>query len=234
MALQLQKLDNATLGDRASAALLEYIRNENLQPGAGLPSEIRLAELLGVSRPVVREALRNLRGLGVVEIFNGRGAVVRELSPASLEVFFSHALQTSANSLIALMELRTGLECEAAALAAARHTPAQAAAMWALVVEMRKVVDDPERYSDLDVQLHVEISQATGNELYHHMIRSIRAAMRDASLRGMKLRRDHSDTAIVQQMHEAIVARIVAGDAEGAFAEMKRHMLAATEEFRHA
>ena len=73
----IRRLDNATLGDRATAALLEFIQVQNLQPGSGLPSEVRLTEFLGVSRPVVREALRNLRGLGVVEILNGRGAVVR-------------------------------------------------------------------------------------------------------------------------------------------------------------
>ncbi|MGO4832798.1 GntR family transcriptional regulator, partial [Rhizobiaceae sp. 2RAB30] len=54
----LQRLDNATLGDRASAVLLNYIRGQKLQPGTTLPSEARLTELLGVSRPVVREALR--------------------------------------------------------------------------------------------------------------------------------------------------------------------------------
>ena len=58
----LQRLDNTTLGDKASAALLEHIRSQQLKPGTALPSEAKLTELLGVSRPVVREALRNLRG----------------------------------------------------------------------------------------------------------------------------------------------------------------------------
>ncbi len=227
----LQRLDNATLGDRASAVLLNYIRGQKLQPGTTLPSEARLTELLGVSRPVVREALRNLRGLGVVEIYNGRGAVVRELTPTSLEVFFSHALQTVANSIIGLMELRTGLECEAAALAALRHGPEDATSMRSLVERMSAAITDPDLYSQLDVDLHIAISRASGNELFLHMVQSIRAAMRDASLRGMKLRLDHEDGAIVQKMHEEIVEAILARDADRAFAAMKRHMVSATREF---
>jgi GntR family transcriptional repressor for pyruvate dehydrogenase complex len=232
LAPTLRRLDNATLGDRASAALLDHIRTQQMQPGSSLPSEVKLTELLGVSRPVVREALRNLRGLGIIEIFNGRGAVVRELSPASLEVFFAHALQTIDNSLIELMELRTGLECEAAALAAERHSAADAEAMKTLVDEMRAALGDAERYSRLDAELHVAISRASGNQLYLHMVQSIRSAMQEASLRGMQLRLGREEVAAVQQMHEAIVARIVARDVDGAFREMKRHMLAATRVFR--
>lgn len=228
----LQRLDNATLGDRASAALLEHIRARRLQPGMVLPSEARLGELLGVSRPVVREALRNLRGLGVVEIFNGRGAVVRELSPASLEVFFAHALQTVDNSLLELMELRLGLECEAAALAAERHTADDAASMRALIGDMRVAQGDAERYSRLDAQLHVAISRASGNQLYLHMIRSIRTAMRDASLAGMRLRLSREEVAAVQHMHESVVDRILARNRAGAFREMQRHMQMATDALR--
>lgn len=232
LAPTLRRLDNATLGDRASAALLEHIRAEQLQPGSSLPSEAKLTELLGVSRPVVREALRNLRGLGIIEIFNGRGAVVRELSPASLEVFFAHALQTIDNSLIDLMELRTGLECEAAALAAERHGEADAAEMQRLVGEMRAALGEAERYSRLDAELHVAISRASGNPLYLHMVQSIRTAMQEASLRGMQLRLGREEVAAVQQMHETVVARIMARDPDGAFREMKRHMQMATEAFR--
>lgn len=227
----IRRLDNATLGDRATAALLEFIQMQNLQPGSGLPSEARLTEFLGVSRPVVREALRNLRGLGVVEILNGRGAVVRELNASSLEVFFSHALQTVSNSLVGLMELRTGLECEAAALAAKRHTDEDARIMRDLVERMAKSTGDARAYSELDVKLHVAISAASGNMLYLHMVQSIRAAMREASRKGMTLRIGNSETGVVQKMHEDIVAAIIRRDADTAFAEMRRHMRAATDLF---
>ena len=224
----LQRLDNTTLGDRASAALLEHIRSQHLKPGAALPSEAKLTELLGVSRPVVREALRNLRGLGVIEILNGRGAVVGELNRASLEVFFAHALQTTTNSVIELMELRMGLECEAATLAADRHDADDATAMEALLTQMRAALGDAQRYAQLDASLHVAIARASGNSLYEHMVQSIRTAMEDASLQGMQRRVNLEEVDAVQRMHEAIVAAILKRDADGAFREMKQHMVMAT------
>ncbi len=227
----LRRLDNATLGDRATAALLEFIRGQKLQPGSGLPSEARLTDLLGVSRPVVREALRNLRGMGVVEILNGRGAIVRELNASSLEVFFTHALQTVSNSLIGLMELRTGLECEAASLAAKRHTDEDARIMREMVERMSRSIDDAKVHSEFDVKLHVAISAASGNLLYLHMVQSIRAAMRDASRKGMALRIANGEGALVQKMHEDIVGAILRHDPDAAFAAMRVHMLAATEKF---
>lgn len=224
----LQRLDNTTLGDRASAALLEHIRSQQLKPGTALPSEAKLTELLGVSRPVVREALRNLRGLGVIEILNGRGAIVGELNRASLEVFFVHALQTTSNSVIELMELRMGLECEAAALAATRHKAADAAAMESLLSQMRATIGDAQNYAQLDASLHVAIARASGNTLYEHMVQSIRTAMEDASLKGMQRRVNLEEIDAVQRMHEMIVGAILRRDADAAFREMKQHMVMAT------
>jgi len=225
--LTLQRLDNTTLGDKATAALLEHIRARQLKPGSVLPSEAKLTELLGVSRPVVREALRNLRGLGIVEILNGRGAIVGQLNSTSLEVFFAHALQTTSNSVIELMELRLGLECEAAALAAERHDAEDATAMQALLLEMRAALGDAQRYSQLDADLHVAIARASRNSLYERMIQSIRVAMQDASLRGMQLRVNLEEVNAVQRMHEAIVSAVLARDADAAFHEMKQHMVMA-------
>ncbi|WP_420002632.1 FadR/GntR family transcriptional regulator [Arenibacterium sp. LLYu02] len=226
-----QKLPASTLGDRASSAILQHIRTEKLQPGSPLPSEARLADMLGVSRPVIREAMRTLRGLGVLQIFNGRGAVVGELSPNTLEVFFSHALQTVDNSYISLMELRSGLECQAAALAAARHGPKDEALLRDLIAEMAKAQDNPAAYSQLDADLHIAIARASDNQLLLFMVQSIRSAMREASLRGMELRIGERETAMVQTMHEDIVTAILAGDSLGAAAAMKRHMDSATEQF---
>lgn len=230
----LQKLPSATLADRASSAILQHIRSLQLQPGAPLPSEGRLSEMLGVSRPVIREAMRNLRGLGVIQIFNGRGAVVRELTATSLEVFFSHALQTVDNSFVTLMELRTGLECEAASLAALRHTDDDAVAMEDLVQKMAHALNEPDMYSQLDADLHISIAKASGNQLLLFMVQSIRSAMREASLRGMTLRLGHKQGALVQAMHEELVKAIVAGDSQSAGDAMKRHMISATQQFQQA
>ena len=143
-------------------------------------------------------------------------------------MFFAHALQTTSNSVIELMELRMGLECEAAALAADRHDDADAAAMESLLAQMRAALGDAQRYAQLDASLHVAIARASGNTLYEHMVQSIRTALEDASLKGMQRRVNLEEIDAVQRMHEAIVATIVRRDGDGAFREMKQHMVMAT------
>ncbi|MBN9020964.1 MAG: FadR family transcriptional regulator, partial [Rhizobiales bacterium] len=135
------RIERGTLAEKATGALLDYIRKHQMQPGSMLPAEAKLAELLGVSRPVVREALRGLKGLGVVAVLNGKGAVVRELDSSTLEVYFAHALQTIDNSVRDMMEVRRGIEGQTAALSAARRSAAEAAAMQALVRRMRDTLD---------------------------------------------------------------------------------------------
>lgn len=222
------RIERGTLAEKATGALLDYIRKHRMQPGSMLPAEARLAELLGVSRPVVREALRGLKGLGVVSVLNGKGAVVRELDSSTLEVYFAHALQTIDNSVRDMMEVRRGIEGQTAALAAARRSDTEAAGMEALVRSMRVALDDPVTYSKRDVQLHVAIAMASGNELFHHMVHSIQSALEDLSLRGMRERREQESLLEVQTLHERIVDRIVAGDAPGAARAMELHMDVAT------
>ncbi len=72
-----EKLSRGTLGERAVASLARYIQDRDYQPGVVVPAEATLAAEFGVSRQVVREALRSLAGCGIVEIVNGKGAVVR-------------------------------------------------------------------------------------------------------------------------------------------------------------
>jgi len=224
----LPRIERGTLAEKATAALLGYIRAHRLQPGSMLPPEARLAELLGVSRPVVREALRGLKGLGVVAVLNGKGAIVRELDSSTLEVYFAHALQTIDNSVRDLMEVRRGIEGQTARLAAARRSPEEADAMAHLADRMRHDLGDPVAYSKLDVQLHVTIALASGNALFHHMVHSIQSALEDLSLRGMRERREKRSLLQVQELHEEIVERIRAEDPEGAADAMNRHMDTAT------
>jgi GntR family transcriptional regulator, transcriptional repressor for pyruvate dehydrogenase complex len=225
----LPRIERGTLAEKATGALLEFIRSHHMQPGSMLPPEARLAELLGVSRPVVREALRGLRGLGVISVLNGRGAVVRELDSSTLEVFFAHALQTIDNSARDLMELRRAIEGQTAMLAAERRSEEQAATIAGLVEGMRAELDNPAVYSKLDAQFHVAIAVASGNVLFHHFVHSIQSALEDVSLRGLRRRTERRSLQQVQQLHERIADSIVRKKPAEAAIAMNEHMTAATK-----
>jgi GntR family transcriptional repressor for pyruvate dehydrogenase complex len=225
----LPRIERGTLAEKATGALLDFIRSHHMQPGSMLPPEARLAELLGVSRPVVREALRGLRGLGVISVLNGRGAVVRELDSSTLEVFFAHALQTIDNSARDLMELRRAIEGQTAALAAERRSEEQAATISRLVEAMRAELDNPAVYSKLDAQFHVAIAVASDNVLFHHFVHSIQSALEDVSLRGLRRRTERKSLQNVQELHERIADSILRKKPVQAAAAMKEHMLAASK-----
>ncbi|CAN5233133.1 FadR/GntR family transcriptional regulator [soil metagenome] len=224
----LPRLDRVSLTEQAVQSLLKYIEQSRLAPGAALPGEGRLAETLGVSRPVVREALRTLKGMGVVDIANGKSPTVRrDLDVTALGIYFSRALQVLDNSTEELMDVRAALEGRAAMLAAARRLPEQTERMSALVVRMQTCLRDPAAYAALDTELHVEIARASGNPLLWQMIGSIRASLESLSRQGMERRKTDESLQQVQDGHAELVARICEGDVDGAGKAMQAHMDAA-------
>ena len=125
---------------------MEYIDTNNLKPGDLLPSEATLARDFGVSRPVVREAPQVAGRSGVVEIVNGKGAVIKPMDDTYLRLFFQRAIQIERATLVELMEVRKPLEVQSATLAAQRRSPEEAAQLKATVAAMRDCLHDMEAY----------------------------------------------------------------------------------------
>lgn len=219
----LEKLTRETLGERAVASLARYIQDHNYEPGVVLPAEATLAVELGVSRQVVREALRSLAGRGIVEILNGKGAVVRPVHSEPLATYFQWSMHAEQADLLDLMEVRRGIEVESARLAATRRTSAELARMTETVAAMRQHLDEPDTVADLDLQFHLSIAVATRNAMLHHLVESIRDASKDAIRTGLRNRQTPQQRELGQQLHEAILAEIGAGNADGAARAMTAH-----------
>lgn len=108
---------------RVSRHLEELILDGTLQPGDKVPSERQLTQRLKVSRPTIREALKNLRGRGVIETRHGQGSfVVGMLDDVNNETPLARLYYSHPRLLYDLLEVRELLECEAAQLAAERGT----------------------------------------------------------------------------------------------------------------
>src|SRR5690554_2390554 len=138
----LPKIVRGTLAEQVTERLLEYIEAQKLTPGCLLPSETSLAASFGVSRPVIREALKNLEGKGIVEIVNGKGAYIRPIDPNPLRLFFQRAVQMERGTILELMEVRKGLEVQAAALAAQRRNEQDLQSIGKVVEGMRQNMHD--------------------------------------------------------------------------------------------
>ena len=147
----------------------------SLQPGDKLPSERELAEQLGISRTVVREAIRTLSVRGLVKVKPGCGTYVQALSPdaamASIELLLK--LRHTPESLGNLYEIRRMVEIEIAGLAAERATDEDCAGLGAAIEGMVANMDDPKAFTDHDLAFHAALATATQNDLFGALLSPI-------------------------------------------------------------
>jgi GntR family transcriptional repressor for pyruvate dehydrogenase complex len=219
-------VQNRSLSSELIERLTREILDGTLAAGARLPTEQQLGEALGVSRTVVREAMAALRGDGLVVARQGAGVFVAEHDQRRPFRIDPEAL-SSLNKVLDLMELRTGIESEAAALAAIRRTAGDLEkldlALDAIEVAQKTGVDA----AQADFDFHRAIMVATHNAYFVDFLRyigqfiiprqSVRAMAVPPSGRAAYLRR-------VQQEHRLIRDAIARGDEASAHAAAQAHL----------
>ena len=221
--MALTTLSRETLSDQIARQLMDYIVTTDLQPGDLLPGEIKLAEDFGVSRSVVREAMRSMAAQGAIEVVSGKGAIVRPVDDSLLRIFFQRAIDVGQGSYVELMEIRKPLEMQSATLAALRRTSPEAEEILAAVGAMGHQLDNLEAYAELDVAFHLLVAKASHNQLLYHLISSIRALLRDVVLAGLQRRERREQLERIQAVHETIAAAIEQGDSVAAGDTMAIH-----------
>jgi GntR family transcriptional repressor for pyruvate dehydrogenase complex len=229
---QLAKLTKTTLVEQVVEQIQTFVLHQQLQPGDGLPSELRLAQTLGVSRPVVREALRTLAGRGFLTIANGRNAVVSPVSASALVHFFERATQLNAVTILEVLEVRRGIEKQSVELAAQHRTDDDIEKLQQTLVELRAHRHELSAYSQLDAQLHFQIAVASQNSLLRYFVESFSGAFRHVSLAGLQNRRTQSELDLVHVDHEEIVEAVILQQHERAVRIMDRHVESAMHAIR--
>jgi GntR family transcriptional regulator, transcriptional repressor for pyruvate dehydrogenase complex len=219
----LPKITRGTLADQVTDRLLEFIESQQLKPGNLLPSETSLVNSFGVSRPVIREALKRLEGQGVIEIINGKGALIRPFDNDALRLFFRRAMQMEYGTMLELIEVRKGLEVESAILAAQRRDEKDLAAIRQVVGAMRESTHDLEAYTRLDVEFHLRIAGASHNSMMVSLVESIRDALRNTIVAGLQSRGDTLEVESIQRTHQRLFDALVEGNVQAAMETMVQH-----------
>jgi GntR family transcriptional repressor for pyruvate dehydrogenase complex len=206
------------------AALLEgRVVSGEFGEGEKLPSERVLAERFGVSRPVVREALRGLAERGLVEVVPGRGAYVRRFRMADaarpLDMLFRRRRPTPRD----LVEARRMLECEAACLAATRADEEDLKAMEAALVRFERAGDLLEKVAQ-DVAFHASIARAAHNPVVETMFASVVNLVAEVMLRSLG---DPDVSRAGLPYHREIFEAVRGRDPEKARVAMGEHLLVA-------
>jgi GntR family transcriptional regulator, transcriptional repressor for pyruvate dehydrogenase complex len=201
--------------------MLETILARRLRPGDRLPSERELGEQFGVSRTVIREAVRSLAAKGVIEVRSGSGLRVAAVAATNVTESMSLFLRHSSDlDYPKVHEVRTILEVEIARIAAERATEADVALLTDVCERMEAAIDDVEVAAPLDVEFHRAIARSTQNELFLVLLDAIGDAL-------LEIRRENLSVGSATEtvtLHRRILKRINAHDPEGACGAMKEHL----------
>lgn len=211
-----------TLTDQVSEALLELIASENLTTGDPLPSAGELAGRFDVSVVVVREAVAQLAGRGVLSRRQGREPTVAlpgtELLSETLAMHARHDKIPSADFLLC----RAALECEAAVLAATRGARADRALALEPALDRLRASQTARDVTEADLALHIAIADLSGNRALAVILTTLRDVVRhDISTRTRGP--DSSSHAHSLQAHGAVVSSIIDGDPIRARQAMVEH-----------
>lgn len=217
-------------------ALTDRIREGSLSTGAKLPTEAEIMESFGVSRTVVREAISKLQASGLVATRHGVGTFVVGLGDAA-PFRIAPEQYATLSDVIAVLELRIGIETEAAGLAALRRTEKNLADMRSALDAFETSLAEGRDTIGPDFQFHVEIARATQNDHFVDLIGSFgpkiipRARLEAAE---PALARSDDYLQRVNGEHESIFDAIAAQDVEAARAAMRTHLANSRERRRRA
>ncbi len=214
--------------DTLSYQVAQRIAEEvsTLAPGIRLLAQGEFADQMGISRQVVREAFRLLEARGIIEIQQGRVAVVRGLDHSLLAQFFDLSMARGQNSVAQLLELRSIIEVSIARLAAMRATPDHLAAMREAIDMMITNWNDPEKFIDADIRFHACLAEASGNSLLTHVIAALLEPLRAGQVvtrRGAGLRGEDTNE-VARRGHEAVFQAVASHNPEAADAAMRGHL----------
>jgi GntR family transcriptional repressor for pyruvate dehydrogenase complex len=196
-------------------AIRQDIESGRLGVGSKLSSEATLSQQYGVSRSVIREALRSCTALGLTVTKTGKGTFVVANKVAN-------DLTLGQYSARDLTEARPHIEVPAAGLAAERRSDEELETLRHIVAAMATETD-PESWVALDSSFHAAIARASGNKVFASVVADIRDALAHQS-ETLNMVADRQHASDVE--HQEILAAIEAGSAEKARAAMARHLQA--------
>jgi len=212
------------------AKLTQSILLGQMLPGDKLPSENSIVQEHGVSRTVVREAISKLQASGLVETRHGIGTFVIERAPEQgLRLNVDTAL-----GVRSILELRMGLETQAAALAATRRTEPQLAQMREALDDYQRLLSNNDSCVEADKRFHLLVAEATGNVCFTEIMQHLGSAMIPRT-RVNAAERGAADLSKLGQLanleHEAILNAIKRQDPDAARAAMWLHLTNSRDRF---
>ena len=224
MKIPLKPIKPKKISDQVFDQIRELIFRGSLKPGEKMMSERELAEAMQVSRSTIRDAIQRLVVMGIVVHKQGQGTFVKAITPLE-ETPLAKIMQAQDASIEDLLEVRMGLECNAAALAAQRADESDINAMENSINEMKREIASGRLGTTADTSFHMAIAYAAKNPLqilimrnfYDYLFHGIRENLAN-------LYEIQENIEKVMQQHLNIIEAIKSRNAYKAYSAMKAHI----------
>jgi len=218
----MESIEKRSLSDSVVNRIINAIRNGDYRPGDRLPTIQKLSDILNVGLSSVREGLRQLQSLGIVEIHHGRGIFIKEMVDINLILSnVEHILIFRKPYISNLLEARKLIECETVKLAAKRASKEKIALLCEKLNNMKNLIDDINNFAKEDVSFHLLIAESTENPVFEIFLKSIHGLLMEEVKAVLKLA-GAANRAIIY--HENIYRAINERIPEKASEEMANHI----------
>jgi GntR family transcriptional repressor for pyruvate dehydrogenase complex len=224
MKIELKPIQPKRISDQVFDQLRELIFRGDYQPGQKIMTERQLAEALNVSRNSVREAINKLVTLRFLEQRQGQGTFVRPIDEA-VQIPLATVMETQDASLIDLLEMRMGIECTAASLAAQRIDTDELEAIAKALAEMERDINSGGLGTEGDLAFHMAIAAATKNPLQIYIMKNVSDFLHMGIRENLlHLYQVPENIETIIQQHKAIFDAIRRRDPEDAYNAMRSHI----------
>lgn len=228
-----RKIRSERLSEKVGEQLIKAISEGRFKVGEKLPSQPDLAELMGVSRPSIREAVKLLELQGMIETVQGGGTIVRNIAAQEIRTPIEVLLDADKEKILELTDVRALLEVWSAKRAASNRTEDELQQILSLIKAMEKDFETGSIHYELDAKFHKEIAGATHNTILTHLVGSFF----DLISESIKFHREQmfvsrSDQIKILEHHRRVYEAIRDRDPERAQASMHEHLQFVIDEFR--
>jgi GntR family transcriptional repressor for pyruvate dehydrogenase complex len=217
----IKRVTKLSISEEIARQIMDLIADGTLKPGQRLLSERELCGLFGASRSSLREALRCLSIVGVLNARVGEGTSVAEDGGKFLRKIMEWRLISENHDIENLLEVRIALEGVSAANSALNATPEDIEKARKLLAQMKSALKDKKQFAVLDLEFHITLANASGNAVLSDLISVIRSQLARTLTRVLKL---PNALPLSLKEHTAILDAIERHDPEGAREAMHAHL----------
>lgn len=224
MNIPIKPIKPKRISDQVFDQIRELIFRGKLKPGEKMMTERDLAKAMNVSRTTIRDAIQRLTAMGLIVQKQGQGTFVKTYD-ATHENPFAKAIESQNASIDDLLEVRMGLECNAASLAALRADESDIKAMRQSIEEMRQEIESGRLGTEADTSFHMAVAYAAKNPLHILIMRNFYDYLFQGIRENLEsLYEEPENIQVILSQHHTILAAITSRNGEDAYSAMKTHI----------